>query len=83
METNELPTSWQDVIVKLGEGQRLVETLSEWAYFQDETKVYCDDLALMAEEGIVDYEPDPDDACSAVFFLTEEGDALRQELVTA
>jgi len=65
-----------------GDGQRLVETLSEWATFEDGTRVYCDDLALMAEEGIVDYEPDPHDAREAVFFLTEEGEALRQELVT-
>ena len=83
MKANELPQDWQNVITKLGEGQRLTETMSEWATFEDGTSIFADDLSLMAEAGLVEYCSSKRDVYEFTFSLTEEGEALREELVTA
>jgi len=82
MTANELPQQWQDVIVRLGDGQLLTETMSEWAKFEDGTQVFVDDLSMMAEKGIVDYKRSKRDVYEFEFYLTDEGEALRSELVT-
>jgi len=75
-----LPNWQRKIILRLGAGQRLTETISEWATFEDGTKVFCDDLSTMSEQGLVKYRRSRMDVYEFVFELTERGKAMYQRL---